>query len=109
MFPVEGSQGEYAWFRLMGAIPLRSCYIRQIINRQFSMKTAHLEAEILKLPRNIRVRLAELLIYSLDEDNEIENAWADEASRRYQAYLNGDETMSPLEDVMEAIRKEFSL
>ena len=73
------------------------------------MTTAHLEAEILKLPRSIRARLAERLISSLDEDNEIEKAWAEEASRRYQSYLKGAETMSPYEDVMAAIRKEFGL
>ncbi len=63
----------------------------------------------MKLPRSVRARLAERLISSLDEDNEIEQAWAAEASRRYQADLTGDEVMSPFEDVMAAIRKEFSL
>lgn len=46
---------------------------------------------------------------TLDEDNEIEKAWAEEADRRYQAYPKGDERMSPVEDVMAAIRKEFDL
>lgn len=75
----------------------------------FNMTTAHLEAEILRLPRSVRARLAERLISSLDEDNEIEQVWAAEANRRYQAYLKGDEVMSPYEEVMAAIRQEFSL
>jgi len=73
------------------------------------MTSARLEAEILKLPRSIRARLAERLISSLDEDNEIEQAWADEAGRRYRTYEPGDEKMSVLEDVLAAIRKEFNL
>ena len=72
------------------------------------MTTTHLEAEILKLPRSVRARLAERLIVSLDEDNEIEQAWVAEAKSRYQAYLKGDEKTSPLEDVMAAIRREFN-
>ncbi len=73
------------------------------------MTTARLEAEILKLPRSVRARLAERLISSLDEEDEIEQAWAEEADRRYKAFLNGEETMTPLEEVLDAIRKEFDL
>jgi putative addiction module component (TIGR02574 family) len=73
------------------------------------MTTAHLEAEILKLPRSVRARLAERLLSSLDEDNEIEQAWAEEADRRYQAYLKGEERARPVEDVMASIRKELGI
>ena len=73
------------------------------------MTTARLEAEILRLPRILRARLAERLISSLDEDNEIEKAWAEEADRRYQSFLKGEELMLPLDQVMQDIRKEFSL
>jgi putative addiction module component (TIGR02574 family) len=41
-----------------------------------------LEAEVLKLTAIERARLAELLIASLDEDSEIEEAWAAEVGRR---------------------------
>lgn len=71
--------------------------------------TAHLEAEILKLPRSVRARLAERLLSSLDEDNEIEQAWAEEADRRYKAYLSGEEKSRPVEDVMASIRKELGI
>ncbi len=73
------------------------------------MTTAQLEAEILKLPRSIRARLAERLISSLDNDAEIEAAWAEEADKRYQAYLKGDEETIALEEVMSAIRSEYGL
>ncbi len=73
------------------------------------MTTVQLEAEILKLPRSVRARLADRLIASLDDDSEIEKAWADEADRRYKAVRKGEESMSPLEDVLTAIRAEFDL
>lgn len=41
-----------------------------------------LEAEALKLSSAERARLAEHLIASLDEDSEIEEAWAAETERR---------------------------
>ena len=74
-----------------------------------AMTTAHLEAEILKLPRSVRARLAERLLQSLDDDNEIEQAWAEEADRRYQAYLKGNEKTFPAEEVLAAIRKELGI
>ena len=41
-----------------------------------------LEAEVLKLASNEKSRLLERLIVSLDEDVELEEAWAREADRR---------------------------
>lgn len=71
------------------------------------MTTAHLEAEILKLPRSERAQLAERLISSLDEESEIEQAWIEEADRRYSAYLKGSLSARPAEEAMAAIRKQF--
>jgi len=73
------------------------------------MTTAHLEAEILKLPRDVRAQLAERLLSSLDEDSDIEKAWIEEADRRYKAIQNGEGSVSPASEVMAAIRKEFNL
>lgn len=72
------------------------------------MTTAEFEAELLKLPRSVRARLAERLLASLDE-SEIDEAWAEEADRRYRAYRNGEESALPLEDVLEAIRRDAGL
>lgn len=73
------------------------------------MTTAHLEAEILKLPRSVRIRLTERLISSLDENSEVERAWEEESDRRYQAYLDGEGKATSAEEVMAAIRTEFDL
>jgi len=73
------------------------------------MTTAHLEAEILKLPRSVRIRLTERLISSLEENSEIERAWEEEADRRYRAYLDGEGKATSAEEVMAAIRTEFDL
>lgn len=48
-----------------------------------------LEAEALKLVSADRALLAEHLIASLDEDNEIESAWADEVERRVAEIESG--------------------
>lgn len=65
------------------------------------------EAEALKLPRHMRARLAEALISSLDEDSEIEQAWEDEAERRYQRYLAGEEEVISAEEALAEIRAEL--
>lgn len=92
-----------------GAFQVSSGYNPLNFKPVLSMTSSRLEAEILKLPRSVRARLAERLISSLDEGNEIEQVWAAEADRRYRACEGGDEKMSPLEDVLAAIREEFNL
>lgn len=54
------------------------------------MTIEQLESEALKLPLHERARLAELLLSTLDEDSEIEQAWEDVAESRYQHYLAGE-------------------
>ena len=48
-----------------------------------------LKAEALKLTTAERAKLAEHLIASLDEDSEIEEAWAAEVERRIAEIENG--------------------
>ncbi len=48
------------------------------------MSTQELQAQALRLARHERARLAQKLIASLDEEDEIEQAWAEEAERRYE-------------------------
>jgi Putative addiction module component len=62
-----------------------------------------LEAEVLQLPTEIRARLIERLIASLDVDPEIEEAWATEVERRNLeiekntiSLLSGAETLAKL-------------
>lgn len=73
------------------------------------MSLDQLEAEILKLPREIRARLAERLLSSLDDDSEIEEAWVAEAEHRYQRYLEGDEEVVSVDNVLARLREEFEL
>ena len=68
------------------------------------MSVLDLESEILKLPTHERARLAELLISSLDEEDEIAAAWVDEAERRYQQLLAGEVEGVPAEDVLARLR-----
>jgi putative addiction module component (TIGR02574 family) len=64
----------------------------------------NLEAEVLKLPSHERARLAEVLIASLDEEDEILEAWADEAERRYEELRSGAVKAIPAEEVFARAR-----
>lgn len=62
-----------------------------------------LEAAVLALPRDERARLAERLIASLDDEEQIEEAWREEIERRLEAYRDGDlETVAADEVLTEA-------
>ena len=63
-----------------------------------------LEAAALSLPMAERARLAERLIASLDEDSEIEEAWAAEVRRRLELYRSGEIEAVSAESVMEEAR-----
>lgn len=72
------------------------------------MTIEQVEAEVLKLPRQVRARLAEALISSLDEDSEMEQAWEDVAENRYQRYLAGEEEAIPAAQALAEIRAELT-
>ena len=63
-----------------------------------------LEAEALKLGTAERARLVEHLIASLDEDSEIEEAWAAEVERRIEAVETGSVQLIPAADVIAQAR-----
>lgn len=56
-----------------------------------SLKIKKIEDEALRLPSRERAQLAEYLIRSLDEeeDMETEKQWIEEAERRYREYKEG--------------------
>lgn len=58
-----------------------------------------LEAEAFRLSREERARLAEALISSLDEEAEIERAWAEEIRRRVAELRGGAVETIPAEEV----------
>ena len=66
-----------------------------------------LEAMLLGLPRPERARLAERLIASLDEESEIEQAWAAEIGERIAAYRSGAAETFSAESVMKEARERL--
>ena len=68
------------------------------------MSIQEIEAEILRLPSQERARLAELLIASLEEEDEIARAWGEEAERRYEELRDGVAEGIPAEEVFARIR-----
>jgi putative addiction module component (TIGR02574 family) len=62
-----------------------------------------IEAEALNLPLHERARIAEALIASLDEDAEIEVAWASVIDRRVRELDSGLVKGIPAEDVFREI------
>jgi putative addiction module component (TIGR02574 family) len=66
-----------------------------------------LEAAALALPRSERARLAERLIASLDENAEVEDAWAAEIKRRLDAIDRGEVELVPAEEVIAEARRRI--
>lgn len=70
------------------------------------MSIQEMEAELLRLPSDERARLAEFLIASLDEEDEIAQAWADEAERRYEELRTGLVKGIPADEVFAQLEAE---
>ena len=67
-----------------------------------------LEAAALALPRADRARLAKHLIESLDEHDEVEEAWQVEVRQRLQAYRASEVTSDDSEEVFDAARERLN-
>lgn len=63
-----------------------------------------IEAQALKLTAEERARLADRLIASLFEDNEIEDAWAAEVERRVGEIESGRAKLVPAADAIARAR-----
>ena len=63
-----------------------------------------LEAEALKLTAGERAAFAQLLLASLDEDIEIEEAWAAEVERRIADVENGTVQVIPIAEALARVR-----
>ena len=72
------------------------------------MSIQEIEAQALRLPPGERALLAQLLIASLDEADETERAWADEAARRLDAVASGAAETATVEDVLADARRAIS-
>jgi len=71
------------------------------------MSTEQIERELLRLPASERARLAERLIASLDDDGEVDRAWADEVRRRDEELDSGAVQSLPLEDSLRDLRNQL--
>ncbi len=67
------------------------------------------EEQAMQLPPKERALLAEHLIASLDEADEVENEalWAEEAERRYRDYKAGKIAARPAEEALADARKSL--
>lgn len=63
-----------------------------------------LEEEALKLTTGERAAFAQLLLASLDEDVEVEEAWAAEVERRISDVENGVTQLIPIADALAQVR-----
>ena len=63
-----------------------------------------LEAEALKLTAGERAAFAQLLLASLDEDAEIEDAWAVEVERRIAEVESGTVKPIPIAEALAQVR-----
>ena len=63
-----------------------------------------LEREALKLSSGERAAFARVLLSSLDEDNEIEEAWADEMERRIAQVEAGSVALSSVDMAISELR-----
>jgi putative addiction module component (TIGR02574 family) len=63
-----------------------------------------LESEALKLTIGERAALAQRLLASLDEDAEIEDAWAAEIERRIAEVESGAVQVIPIEEALARVR-----
>jgi putative addiction module component (TIGR02574 family) len=63
-----------------------------------------IEAEALQLTAGERAALAQLLLASLDEDTELEEAWAAETERRISDIESGTVQVIPIADALAQVR-----
>jgi putative addiction module component (TIGR02574 family) len=72
------------------------------------MDSEELEEAILQLPATQRARFAQLLIASLDEDEEIAAAWRQEAERRHEEIVSGRVATRPAAAVFAEARARLA-
>ena len=72
--------------------------------RSLLMSIHDIESQALRLPRHERARLAQHLIASLEEEDETEQAWIEEAGRRDDELRTGHESAVPVGIVLKDAR-----
>jgi putative addiction module component (TIGR02574 family) len=71
------------------------------------LSNEQIKAEALRLPVRERALLAEELISSLDEDDDVEAAWTEEIERRVAEVREGRVELVDAEEVMARLRARF--
>ena len=72
------------------------------------MSIQEIEAQALRLPPSQRAALAQHLIASLDEADDVERAWADEAARRSDVVQSGTTQSLSAAEVFADARRALS-
>lgn len=72
------------------------------------MTIEELESELLKLPAHERARLARELLESLEEDDEVEQAWYAEAERRLLELEEGTAEAVSAEEVFASVEARLN-
>ena len=70
------------------------------------MSTEELAAQALRLSHSERAHLAQQLLDSLDEESEVERAWAEEAERRYEELRSENVEAVPADQAFAEARSE---
>lgn len=73
-------------------------------NLTIEIQLEMLEVESLKLTSGERAAFAQVLLASLDEDAEIEEAWASEVERRIADVENGAVQVIPIAEALALVR-----
>ena len=75
------------------------------LHHEMTIPPDQLEAGLLRLPREERIRLAALLVESIER--EAAAAWDAESTRRFEAYLRGDIEAVDAEEALAGLRARF--
>lgn len=75
------------------------------LHHEMTIPPDQLEAELLRLPREERARLAAILAASIE--SEVAERWNRESARRYEAYLRGEIDAVDAEEALAKLREKF--
>jgi hypothetical protein len=72
------------------------------------LHTKDLEAALLKLPVEERLRLLDLLLVSLEPESAVQNGWLELAHKRRDAVRAGEVLMVPGDDALTRVRRRLT-
>lgn len=69
-----------------------------------AMRDEEIESAAMQMTKSSRARLADMLLVSLDDEDEIEDAWGEEIESRVRQIDTGEVDLIPGEQVMAELR-----